>query len=253
MHPTMSTMSTHVLAALLILSGVLPGAAAIAQPTEPPGLRKALTERMPGVKLGEIRAIPYFGGLYEVVANGLNVFYTDARGEIALMGELIDLASKRSLSQERLAQLRTIDFASLPLDRAIVKVKGNGSRRMALFSDPDCPFCRQLERELLDITDVTIYTFLLPIKSLHPDAVRKAELVWCASDRARAWDELMLTGREPDSAQRCDTPLAEVAQLADKLSISGTPGIIFGNGMLVPGAIKRAEIEQRLNAAAVAR
>jgi len=201
---------------------------------------------MPGVRIGEIRELPQ-GGLYEVVANGLNVFYTNARGDIALMGDLVDLTSGRSMTKERVAQLRTIDFSRLPLELAIKSVKGNGSRRIAIFSDPDCPHCQQLERELSAVTDVTIYTFLLPIPSIHPEATRKAERVWCSTDRARAWDELMLAGREPSTAAACSTPIREIAQLADRLHISGTPGIVFGNGQLVPGAIPRMQIEQMLN------
>lgn len=209
-------------------------------------LRRMLSQRMPGVRIGDIRPLP-FGGLYEVVANGLNVFYTNARGDVALMGEMIELGSGRNLTRERLARLHTVDFDQLPLDKAIVKVKGDGSRRMALFSDPDCPFCRQLEHELAAVTDVTIYTFLLPLPSLHPDATRKAQKVWCAPDRARAWDELMLAGREPPDAATCETPLRDIAALADRLNISGTPGIVFGSGRLVPGALGRAELEQQLN------
>lgn len=209
-------------------------------------LRKILMQRMPGVRIGEIRTTPV-DGLVEVVANGLNVFYSSASGDHVIIGEMIESASKRNLGRERAEALHTIDFASLPLDKAIVKVKGSGARKLALFSDPDCPFCKQLERELSAITDVTIYTFLLPIPSLHPDARRKAEQVWCAPDRARAWDDLMLSGREPAAGTSCDTPLSEIAQLADRLNIAGTPGIVFGNGRLVPGAISRLEIEKHLN------
>ncbi len=232
---------------LAVALTALPNLAAAADlPADTTQLRSALGKRLPGVRIGEIRPLPY-NDLYEVVANGFNVFYTNSKGDIALMGELIDFSTGRNLSRERVAQLRTIDFATLPLDKAIVKVKGNGSRRLALFSDPDCPHCQQLERELSAVTDVTIYTFLLPIPSIHPDATRKSELVWCAEDRARAWDELMLAGREPSGVARCETPIRDIAQLADKLHIAGTPGIVFGNGRLVPGGISRNEIEKLLN------
>lgn len=233
----------------MLITAVLVGAAALTMAADHAELRKALATKMPGVRIGDIRPTP-FPGLYEVVANGLNVFYTDERGEIALMGEMIRLSERRNLTKERLAQLHTVDFATLPLDKAIVKVKGSGARKMALFSDPDCPYCRQLERELTAVTDVTIYTFLFPIPSLHPDAMRKAQLVWCAEDRARAWDELMLMNREPQAAA-CDTPIRDIAELADRLNINGTPGIVFASGRLVPGTLSRLEIEQHLNAAPV--
>jgi len=133
------------------------------------------------------------------------------------------------------------------IDRAIVTVKGSGARKLAVFSDPDCPYCKQLERELDGISDVTIYTFLYPIVSLHPDAARKARLVWCASDRARAWSELMLRGREPENAASCPSPLADNLVLGGKLSIDGTPGIVFPSGRLVPGVIARDLIERYLS------
>lgn len=242
-------MKVSIMAAIAALSLIAPPAHA--QSPDHAELRSALTKRMPGIRIGEIREIPQ-QGLYEVVANGLNVFYTNARGDIAIMGELVDLTTGRSITKERVAQLRTVDFAKLPLELAIKSVKGNGSRRIAVFSDPDCPHCQQLERELTAVTDVTIYTFLLPIPSIHPDATRKAERVWCSRDRARAWDELMLAGREPADVEPCATPIRDIAQLADRLHIGGTPGIVFGNGRLVPGAIPRMQIEQMLNEAPAA-
>jgi len=237
-------MKASIAIAAVLLS--LAGPTAHGQASDHAELRSKLSKRMPGVRIGEIREIPQTG-LHEVGANGLNVFYTNARGDIALMGELVDLTTGNSLTRERVAQLRTVDFAKLPLELAIKSVKGNGSRRIAVFSDPDCPHCQQLERELTAVTDVTIYTFLLPIPSIHPDATRKAERVWCSKDRARAWDELMLAGREPADAQPCATPIRDIAQLADRLHIGGTPGIVFGNGRLVPGAMPRMQIEQMLN------
>jgi thiol:disulfide interchange protein DsbC len=139
-----------------------------------------------------------------------------------------------------------VDWAKLPLDKAIVKVKGKGERKVALFSDPDCPYCQQLERELMDVDNVTIYIFLYPLTTIHPDAERKARLVWCAPDRARAWDELMLLKREPAGPADCATPFKEIAEFADKSWILGTPGIVFSSGQLVPGAINRQQFEQLL-------
>ena len=129
-------------------------------------------------------------------------------------------------------------------------MKGSGVRRLAVFSDPDCPYCKELERELKDVTDVTIYTFLYPLAQLHPDATRKARLIWCAADRATAWDHLMLEGREPPAAGNdCEAPIGAVADVARKLWILGTPGMVFSSGKLVPGVLPRAQIETLLNAA----
>lgn len=209
-------------------------------------MRKLLTERMPGMQIGAITKAPY-GGLYEVVINGLNVFYTDENANIAIIGKMIDLKTKKDLVEARTQQLMHVDFASLPLDKAIVKVKGDGSRKLAVFSDPDCPFCQELEQELNKVSNVTIYTFLYPIAELHPDAERKAKLVWCSEDRAKAWDELMLNGKEPAASDKpCEVPFQAIQEIAKKAWINGTPGLVFADGKLVPGAIKSFQIERNL-------
>lgn len=210
-------------------------------------LRKSLTTKMPGTQIGAITKTPY-AGLYEVVANGINVFYTDKKGDIAIVGKLIDLKTQQDMAERRAQELRKIDFAKLPFEQAIVKVKGDGSRKLAVFSDPDCPFCKQLEKELESVSNVTIYTFLLPLTELHPDSLRKAELIWCSKDRAQAWDDLMLKEKEPLAAdnKKCETPINAIASLAQKLWITGTPGMVFGNGKLVPGALPSKQIEELL-------
>jgi thiol:disulfide interchange protein DsbC len=211
-------------------------------------LRRTLRASMPDVQIGEIRRTPW--GMYEVVANGINVFYTDARGEVGLFGRAIELKTRADLSQRRLAELRRVDFAHLPFDKAIVRVRGKGTRKLVLFADPDCPYCREIEPELARLDDVTIYTFLLPLPSIHPDAMRKATLIWCAPDRAKAWDDWMLRGKLPDGGDLgCATPILELTELAKRLNIVGTPGFIFADGELVPGTLSREQLEARLGAA----
>lgn len=211
-------------------------------------LRATLTANMPGARLGAITKLPY-GGLYEVVINGNNVFYTTAKGDVGLFGNLVELKSRTNLTEARRSELSVVDFSRLPLDKAIMKVKGNGSRKLAVFTDPDCPYCKRLEKELSDVTDVTVYVFLLPLPSLHPDAPRKAKAIWCAPDRVKAWDDLMLTAKEPEGEANaeCNTPIADIARLAEELHIEGTPGLIFGSGKLVPGAIPAKDIEKLLS------
>lgn len=210
-------------------------------------LRASLQAAMPDVKLGEIRRTPW--GLYEVVANGLSLFYTDAAGTVGFFGRAVELKSRTDLSQRRLAELRRVDFAQLPLDKAIVRVNGKGTRKLAVFADPDCPFCRRMEPDLIALEDVTIYTFLLPLPSIHPDAMRKATLIWCAPDRAKAWDDWILRSRLPENGSlSCATPLLEIADLAKRLNVEGTPGIVFADGELVPGGLTRKELESRLAA-----
>jgi thiol:disulfide interchange protein DsbC len=233
-----------------LIEGKMPGLNVAVSENDPAveQIRKSLAEKMPEVRIGAITRVP-FGGLYEVVVNGINLFYTDEKAQVGYFGgSMVDLKTQANFTQKRMAQLRTIDFASLPLDKAIVRVKGNGSRKLALFSDPECPYCQDLEKELKDINDLTTYIFLLPLTEIHPDAQRKSELVWCASDKAKAWDSMMLENKEPAADQaKCATPLKEIAELATRLSISGTPGMIFPNGRLIPGGLPREKIEKLLN------
>ena len=234
------TISPRRVAAALVLA-LLGGAAA----ADEAAVRKGLSESMPTIRIESVRKLPNVD-LYEVVANGRNIFYVDPSGTTAFVGKMVDVASQKNLTEARTQELLRVDFSQLPLERAVVTVKGSGARKVAVFSDPDCPYCKRLEKELEGVTDVTIYTFLYPLTAIHPDAARKARLVWCAPDRAKAWSELMLSGREPGNDATCAAPINDNIALAGKLAIEGTPGIIFASGRLVPGLIKREEIERFL-------
>lgn len=212
-------------------------------------LRATLEERMPGVKIGQISPGP-MPGLMEIVVNGINIIYTDKKGELAFVGNVVDLKTKASLTQKRMDEVAFVDFAQIPLAQAIVKVKGDGSRKLVVFSDPDCPYCKQLEKNLTLLDNVTIYVMLYPLEELHPGARKKAEAVWCSTDRVKAWDDLMQNGKEPAATTgACKTPLDDIHALAERLSITGTPGLVFQNGKLVPGALKTEQIEALLKAA----
>lgn len=173
--------------------------------------------------------------LFEVVVSGKQVIYTDAQAEYMLVGDLIDIAAKKSLTDQRKDDINRIDFASLPLESAIKEVRGNGKLTVAVFSDPDCPYCKRLEREFVKMTDITIHTFLMPIKSLHPGAVKRSEQIWCQSDRTAAWTQWMREGRMPDKAASCDNPVAETISLGEQLGFTGTPTLVFPNGKIQPG------------------
>jgi thiol:disulfide interchange protein DsbC len=232
--------SLYALAALAA-SG-LPGVAQ-AQPEK--DIQASFAKNMK-VEVTDIRKLP-FADLYEVLVNGQTIAYTDAKGEVVLVGNLLDVRTRANLTEQRQKELLSVDWKSLPLDRAVVYRKGDGSRRIAVFSDPDCPFCRKLEGEIAGLDNLTVYTFLLPIAQLHPDAARKANAVWCSKDPGRAWLDLMLLEREPAPAPAgCAAPLEEIATLAKKFRINGTPGIVFESGRVVPGLINRVQIEQNL-------
>lgn len=182
--------------------------------------------------------------LYEVILQGNRVMYTDVEARVLLDGDLYDLESKRNLTEERRDAINLVDFSSLPLEKAIKRVKGDGSRVMAVFADPDCPYCQDLEREIESMSDVTIYLFLYPIEELHPGATARARAVWCSADPAAAWEDWLLREKapaQPDAA--CTDPVADIVELGQQLNIPGTPGIAFPSGRLVPGLVPRAQIE----------
>lgn len=212
-------------------------------------LRKAVEAAYPKLKIQSITKTP-FAGLYEVYVDG-QIIYTDEKFSFLIVeGKVIDPSSKRNLTDDRLNELNKVDFSALPLEQAIKIVKGNGSRKLVVFSDPDCPFCKRLEqRELVNITDVTIYTFLFPLEQLHPDAANKSKAIWCASDRAKAWTDWVINNQLPATTSNCDTPVEKIAALGRKLGVTSTPTLIFANGARILGAYPAKEIEQALDAA----
>jgi thiol:disulfide interchange protein DsbC len=210
-------------------------------------IRSSILKTAPEMKIESISKTPY-AGLYQVVANGFNIFYTDEKGEVGFFGNVIDLKTRQNLTQQEKDKVTVVDFAKLPLDKAIVRVKGKGTRKIALFSDPECPYCQGLEKQLEGVNDVTIYTFLLPLSDLHPGALRKSQLIWCAKDKAQAWDDMLLLDKEPkDSNTNCETPIKDIAELAAKNWINGTPGIVFSNGKLLFGNQPVDKIAQMLD------
>ncbi|HEY8084855.1 MAG TPA: DsbC family protein [Methylophilaceae bacterium] len=212
-------------------------------------VRKAFQQAYPKVKIESVTKTQY-GGLYEVYAGG-QLVYTDENFNFFIVdGRLIDVKNRRDITTERTEELSRIDFSALPLEQAIKVVKGNGSRKMAVFSDPDCPYCKQLEQEgLAPITDVTIYTFLFPIERLHPNAPDKAKAIWCAPDRGRAWTSWMLKSYLPQGNTSCSTPLDSVSALAQKLGVNSTPTLFFADGTRLRGAYPTEDIEKALNLA----
>jgi thiol:disulfide interchange protein DsbC len=169
-------------------------------------------------------------GLYEVVT-GDHIFYTDKTAQYLIDGKMFDLKGRQNLTEARERQLFAVDFSKLPLELAVKKVKGNGSRKMAYFTDPNCGYCKKLENELQNVTDVTLYLFLYPI---FEGSAEKVQNIWCSDDKVKAWDNLMLNGVQP-AAGKCDAPSAKVLALGKKLRVNGTPALIFANGYVNPG------------------
>ncbi len=212
-------------------------------------LKQKIEKAYPRFNVESVVKTPY-GGLYEVFMGG-QIIYTDENLTFLIAeGQLVDPKTKKNITNERMAELTKIDFNSLPLDKAIKVVKGNGKRKVAVFSDVDCPFCKRLEQnELSNITDVTIYTFLYPLEQLHPNAAAKSKLIWCAEDREAAWNNWIFNNKLPKTAGECDVPLEEVGKLAGKMGVTSTPTLIFADGKRVNGAQPYKAIEAALVAA----
>jgi len=207
-------------------------------------LRKKLEARFPGAGIQHVGRSPYFG-LYEVLMDG-QLIYTDPQVSFVFVGNIYDPVRRVNLTQERLQDLTAVNWSDLPLELAIKTVKGNGSRKVAVFSDVDCPFCKRLEEELKTVDDITVYTFLFPIDALHPDAPRKSKLIWCSSDRQKAFDDWMQRGVAPSSDANCDDPVAKIVALGEKFRIQATPTLIFADGRIVPGALPKPQLEAHL-------
>ena len=208
-------------------------------------IRKTLGERYPGLpKIDEIRATP-MSNLYEV-RMGNEIVYTDAKGQFLIQGELADTATHRNLTEERINKLTAIDFASLPIKDAIVWKNGNGKRKIAVFADPNCGYCKKFEKDLLNVKDVTVYTFVIPI--LGGDSPEKSRSIWCAKDNTAVWRDWMTKGATPPrSMGECDASAIERnSALAKRHKINGTPAIVFEDGTRAPGAIPAAEVERRM-------
>ncbi|GAD23778.1 thiol:disulfide interchange protein DsbC [Acidovorax sp. MR-S7] len=206
-------------------------------------IRKTLGERIPQLQqIDEVRPTP-MKGLYEVRI-GTDLFYTDAQGNYLIQGELIDTKARRNLTEDRINKLTAVDFKALPLQDAFTVVRGDGSRKLAVFEDPNCGYCKRFEKDMQNVDNVTVYMFLYPI--LSPDSAEKSRNIWCAKDRVAAWDDHMLRDKVPAAAS-CDTSaLQRNLAFGRKHKITGTPTLIFSDGSRVPGAIGAQEVERRL-------
>jgi thiol:disulfide interchange protein DsbC len=187
-------------------------------------------------------------GIYEVVL-GKNIAYTDISGDFFIFGSLVRMSDQTDLTQIKREELNKINFSDLPLDKAIAIKKGKGERKIAVFSDPDCPFCKRLEQELHKLDNVTIYIFLNPLKQLHPQAVEISQKIWCSKDRALAWKDYMLGGISPTGNTTCNNPVNETVKLAQQLGINGTPTSFLVDGSKITGAKTSSELDYALTRA----
>jgi thiol:disulfide interchange protein DsbC len=232
----------------LVVLALLAPILALAQAAEPAGkltaesiIKRTLETRMSGIKVEAVAKTPYLG-LYEVRMDG-EILYTDEKMTYIFSGNIIDGKTMQNITEKRLRDLSAIKWENLPLDAAFKTVRGNGKRMLAVFSDPNCPYCKRFEKDLAKVDDITIYTFLYPV--LSPDSHEKSKAVWCSADKSKAWSELLLNGTVP-TAGRCDTPIENNLAFGHKYHLTGTPTLVFANGERVPGAISAEQIEKML-------
>ena len=207
-------------------------------------LRKTLAERLPNLpKIDEISrsAMP---GVFEVRINGADIVYTDSEGNFLIQGNLIDTKARRNLTEERIEKLTAVDFDSLPLKDAFTIVRGSGKRKVAVFEDPNCGYCKRFERDLQSVNNVTIHMFLYPI--LGADSTAKSQNIWCSKDKAKTFLDWMVKDAMPATAACDASALQRNVEFGKKYRITGTPTLIFTDGSRVPGAISAAQVEKFL-------
>lgn len=207
-------------------------------------IRKNLAERIPGLaEIDEVRKTP-MNGLFEVRV-GHDILYTDAQGNFLLHGNLLDTKARRNLTEERISKLTAIDFKTLDLKNAFTIVRGNGKRKLAVFEDPNCGYCKRFEKDLAKVDDVTVHYFLIPI--LGPGSVERSNQIWCAADKAKSWSDWMVRDVAPKGSGECNTDaLTANLDFARKHRITGTPTLVFADGTRIPGAINTQQIEEAL-------
>jgi thiol:disulfide interchange protein DsbC len=205
-------------------------------------IKAELKKKLPEAPVDTVTKVPY-GGLYEVVAGG-DIFYTDDKASFLVAGSIIDLNNKKNVTEARMRQVNAIKWDALPFDQAIKIVRGNGSRKIAMFEDPNCGYCKRFERDLQGVNDLTVYVFLYPI--LSPDSLVKSKAVWCAPDRAKMWLDHMVRDTAIEGSTTCATPIDKLLAFGKDKRVTGTPTIIFENGERIPGAMPVEDFEKKL-------
>jgi thiol:disulfide interchange protein DsbC len=226
------------------------GLAAVAQADEA-AIRKAAEALLAEGARVEGVSKAGFLGLYEVrlsTPEGARILYTDEDGTYFFIGTVVDAKTQSDLTEARLRKLNSVAFTDLPLAQAFRIVRGKGTRQLAYFSDPRCPYCRKFDQELTQVDDVTVHVFMIPI--IAPDSAAISKAVWCSPDRSKAWLDLMLRGVQPTAKATCDTPIEKNLALGRKYGINGTPTLIFADGQRVSGWMPADKLSKMLDAVA---
>jgi thiol:disulfide interchange protein DsbC len=204
-------------------------------------MKAELQQKVQEAPVESLRKIPY-GGLYEAVIGG-EIYYVNATLDFLVAGAIVDLKTSENITEKRMQQLTAVKWESLPLDQAIKITRGNGSRKIAIFEDPNCGYCKRFERDLMGVTDITVYVMLFPI--LSPDSMEKSKAIWCSADPAKVWLDHMVRDAAITGDTKCATPIDKNLALGQSKRMRGTPTIIFENGDRIPGAISIADLEKK--------
>ena len=213
-------------------------------------IRQVFKTKLPGAQVISIEKLRY-ADLYEVAVQGnegYRVFYTDALGQIMLIGTLVETRTDRNLTEERLRKLSAIDWNQLPFQWAVTDRRGDGRRQIAIFSDPNCPYCQKFEKDLATLDNVTVHIFMWPV--IKPESVRQTKSVWCSKDRAKVWNDLMLKRVEPTAPTDCENPIEELVALGRRLGATSTPTWFLPNGERYVGALPLSQVVPLLDATA---
>lgn len=227
------------------------GAAALADEA---AVRRMLEDRLPGESRVESVRKAAFGDLYEAIVRGpqgSQILYVDRAASVIVVGQVLDAKSGRNLTEERQRELNRVQWESLPLQWAITSVRGSGRRKIAILSDPNCPFCKRFEEDLAKLDDITVH--ILPYAVIKPESVRQAKAVWCSKDRVRAWNDLMFRRIEPKAPAECDNPIEKLIEYGRRVGANSTPTWFLENGERYSGALPLEETRRLLDAASPAR
>lgn len=236
-----------------VISAAIAFALASAAVADEGAIRRMIEGKLPGAKVQSVQKLPV-SGLYEVVVaarDGPAVYYVDDKATAIFVGDIFEAKSGRNITEERKRKLSAIRWDSLPFEWAVTSKRGDGRRKIAIFSDPNCPFCKRFEKDLAKLDDITIHIFLYPV--IKQQSVTLTRSVWCSKDRAKAWDDLMLRDIQPAAAPDCETPIQQIVELGRKLGAKSTPTWFLENGDRHQGANPLAEVTRLLDAASPAK
>jgi thiol:disulfide interchange protein DsbC len=212
-------------------------------------IRRSIEPKLNGAKIEAVQPSP-IPGLMEVrfrTPQGVQILYTDPKGENVVQGEIYDSKTGRNLTEERIGKLSAIKFDALPLDKAVKIVRGNGKRVAAMFSDPYCPACQSFEQTLQQVDDLTLYVFMFPV--IRPERIDDSKSIWCAPDRSKAWLDLALRKKAPVAAT-CDNPVESIVALGQSIGVRATPTLFFENGERQQGGMAANDLRTRMDLAA---